>query len=93
MTLEAASLATTFPSTAISSASDSAMLTTKWRDDGLGGAVFEEDQFIGFVSLVADWHEPQDREAQTAWVVQFLAPDVEGLPLCAHRVERPAGHG
>jgi len=56
------------------------MLTTKWRDDGLGGAVFEEDQFMGFVSLVADWHEPQDREAQTAWVVQFLAPDVEGLP-------------
>jgi hypothetical protein len=56
------------------------MLTVNWRDDGLGGAVFADGQFIGFVSLVADWHEPQNREAQTAWVVQFMAPDVEGLP-------------
>jgi hypothetical protein len=56
------------------------VLITRWREDGRGGAVYEDDQLIGLVSLVADWYEPQSREPQAAWVVQFLEPGVEGLP-------------
>jgi len=58
---------------------DCQMLDINWKSDGRGGVVYEDEDFVGIISLVADWHEPQEREAQMAWVVQFMVPGVDPL--------------
>jgi hypothetical protein len=49
------------------------MLNVRWRTDGRGGAVYEDEEFVGLIAL-EDWHEDGAREPRRAWVVQFVVP-------------------
>jgi hypothetical protein len=54
------------------------MLDIRWRSDGRGGTVLEDGDLLGFVAL-QDWYEPEQREARTAWTVQFMVPGVASM--------------
>jgi hypothetical protein len=55
------------------------MLDAKWRMDGRSAVIYEDGEFVGIISLVPDWHEPEAREPTSAWVVQFMVPGVDPL--------------